>query len=253
MPAWKAESLRITGFGPSAANEPIEALWSTIAGSPPEQIEQRPKEGFSTAAGPFEGGILHLAYTPSRTDWIWSPSAGNPTASYTEISSIGDYAKSTSTFAKISKDWLARKPSLNRLAWGGVLLLPAADKEDGYEKLSGFLPSLKVDPTGSADLMYQINRPRNSKIIEGLRIIRLSTWSVAVIQSLSMQLTLTSGVAAATATAGATGPTFSACRLQVDINSAPDRQELLEADRVIQLLDEFILLANEISTHGDIP
>ncbi len=248
--AWKVEHLRVTGFTPSAEPEPIDALWAALVGALPDKIDQRPKEGITSALGSFEGAALALSHTRMRTDWVWSV-AIDPVAPPSEVPSIGEFEKSVKTFVRLAKEWLNRKPSTTRLAFGGVLVLPVANKEDGYKTVQGFLPQVKIDPVGSADFLYRINRPRPSKVVDGLPINRLSTWSVMMWQALSMQLTVSAGVTDTIVTSS--GPSISACRLEFDVSSDAARKEPIESGQTISLLDELTVLATEIAARGDVP
>lgn len=250
MPDRKAESLRVTGFTPATWAEPIDELWAAVVGAPPEQINQRPREATANVEGLFEGARLVLAREPKRTDWIWVVNVDG-TAPLKEFPAIGEFETVSKAFLTLVKTWLKRDLSLNRIAWGGVLVLPVANREDGYRTLGDFLPQLKIDPVGSSDLHYQINRPRTSKVIEGLRVNRLCRWSVALKQGMSIGLVLSPD--AAEAVGGPTGPGFSACRLELDINSDGARKEPFAANQLVPLLDEFVGLAEEIAERGDVP
>lgn len=234
----------------SAETEPVEALWTALVGSSPERIDQRPKEGITNVEGPFEGARLTLTRSPMRSDWIWIVES-DLTAPRIEIPSIGEFEKVDKTFLTLANQWLSRDQSLTRLAFGCILVLPVAGKEEGYKRLGNFLPQLAIDPVGSSDLVYQINRPRTSRVIDGLRVNRLSRWSVAISQAMSLQFSLSTG--AAEAVGGPTGPGLSACRLQLDINSDQTQTVPLRSDMLVPLLNEFVELAREIATGGDMP
>jgi hypothetical protein len=185
-----------------------------------------------------------------RTDFVWvvEQDASKP---HNEFQTIGEFGSASKTFVALAKNWLKRNVSLKRIAWGGVLVLPVASKEDGYKRLGSFLPQLKIDPSGSSDLSYQINRPRQSKVIQGLRVNRLCKWSVALQQRLSIGLVISP--TSAEAVGGPTSPGFSACRLEFDINSDAARKDAFAVDQVVPLLDEFVALASEIADRGDAP
>lgn len=248
MPDWRAESLRVTGFTPGPWAETEEDLWTAIVGAPPEQINRRPREATASVEGSFEGARLVLAREAKRTDWIWVVNLDVPLK---EVPAIGEFATASRTFLSLIKTWFKRELPLSRLAWGGVLVLPVPSKEAGYRTLRNFLPQLEIDPVGSSDLLYQINRPRISQVVANLRVNRLYKWSVASRQSMSLGLMLSG--AAAEAFAGATSPGFSACRLEFDINSDFARKDPFAANELVPLLDEFVGLSAEVATRGDVP
>lgn len=245
--AWMVENLRVTGFTVSEPAESAEDLWAALVGSPPERIDKRVREGATNVVGSFEGAQLALSRTRLRTDWVWLPEPGSPES----LSVIGDFEKIRDTFSTFAKKWLSRDSSFVRMAYAGILLSPVPSKEDGYTALNEYLPHVKLDPKGSSDFSYQINRPRTSKVVEGLRINRLSIWSVSFIQTMSMQFTLSAG--AAEAVASPTSPGHSACRLNFDVNSDLARKEPFPRKDIIPLFEELADLSREITVRGDVP
>lgn len=247
MQDWLVENLRVTGFTNLEPAGSAEDLWTAVVGSPPDRIDKRVKEGATNVVGSFEGAQLALSRTRLRTDWVWIPEAES--SEFPSV--IGNFEKLRDTFSALAKKWLSQDSSFIRLAYAGILLSPVPSKEEGYTALNKYLPQMKLDPTGSADFSYQINRPRTSKAIEGLRINRLSIWSVAFIQTMSMRLTLSTG--AAEAVASPTSPGVSACRLQFDVNSDPARREPFPSKNVIPLFEELAEFSREITVRGDVP
>ena len=248
MATWKVQNLRVTGFVPTIEPVRVDEVWSELVGAPAERVDQRPKEGVAAAMGPFEGATLTLSAAPQRLDLLWVVDE----SAAIERASIGDYGVIETPFIALAKKWLSRsKAPLNRVAWGGVMDLPAQSKQEGYKTLNGFLPDVKLDPVGSADFLYRINRPRPSKVLKGLRINRLSTWALVATRTVNLQ------VAAAVQPAGARttavlGPESNACRLQFDVNTDPTREEPFAQDVLPELLDELAGLAAEIADKGDI-
>ena len=109
--------------------------------------------------------------------------------------------------------------------------------------MNDLLPHVQLDPAGSSDFMYRINRRRQCKSgISSLAINRLSTWSVARIQDITMEAHRT-----------VPGPSSYVCRLELDINTAPEFKSALRKSSLTKLTDELIRLANEIASEGDKP
>lgn len=248
MSKWNVESLRLTGFTPATWPESAEDLWTAVVGVPAEQINQRPRESAAKVEGLFEDARLVIAREPRRTDFVWIVERQISTP-FKEYPSIGDFQTASKLFLSLAKTWLKRSSPLNRIAWGGVLVLPAANKEDGYRKVNGFLPNFKIDPVGSFDFNYQINRPRTSKTVAGLRINRLCKWSVAS----AARVMLVATQNPMEPIEASADPRFSACRLEFDINSDGEHKDALPNDQVVPLLDEFVKLAEEIADRGDVP
>ena len=93
--------------------------------------------------------------------------------------------------------------------------------------------------------MWQINRPRRSKVMGEVLINRFATWSVLRRD----ELQLVTGGASASATATATATAF-AVKLGLDIYSDPIMP--LPAESMERLYKELISSAEEIMERGDI-
>lgn len=110
-----------------------------------------------------------------RIDWTLIPGAQE---AHEGFLSVGPVAEALESFVPVVSKWLPLAPPLRRLALGMVLHDRVNAVADGYGRLADLLP-IKLDPIGSSDLAYQINRPRPSTAVPGLTINRLSKWSVA--------------------------------------------------------------------------
>jgi hypothetical protein len=153
------------------------------------------------------------------------------------------------TFQELIGRWLALEtsPAMTRLAFGAVLLQPVASVQDAYQRLGHYLPAVTLDPVGSSDFFYQINRRRDSTTgITGLKINRLSKWSAASLMAMMF-----------------TGspermlyhPDMSMffAQLELDINTTPDFQGELEKGQLQSVFSELVQLGCEIAEQGDIP
>jgi len=244
--AWLAESLRVTVFPSPAASFADQRWWEQLVGQPPETQTSQPRKGGRKDEGPYQDRKLVLDCETTRIDWHVLP-AGPPEESDHGFPTIGGYSEYLDMFSDLMRAWLDLEdfPAINRLAVAPILLQPVGSLPDGYQRLSEYLPSVQIDPHGSSDLVYQINRPRESRSrISGLRINRLSKWSVATIRL----FTLTGAGPSSRPEAQ-----HRACRLQLDVNTAAEFDGELPADGLIPLLQELMDLAGEIASHGDIP
>ena len=244
-PVWHAESLRLTAFWNADARVESQEWWAELVGRAPETRTSRPKAGEFLDQGPYEGGNLTLSIRPERVDWQLSPLIQEEEdPSFLEI---GPMSTSFPPFIDTMKRWLSKGAPITRLALGVVLHLPAPSKEKGYERLASFLKTVTIDPKGSSDFLYQINRPRKTTVgITELTINRLSIWSVAASKRFRV-------VASADGAETWNSPAAHSCRLQVDVNTPSDYKGNLPAAKLHPLLDELVDLALEISTKGDIP
>jgi hypothetical protein len=239
---WQVESLRITCFPSSAAKFNSENWWQDVIGEQPENTVVRSREGFRQDEGHVNGRRVVLGIQPNRFDWLM-----RFTGEEVELT-VSSFQDGLDSFLDLISPWVKVSPPLRRLAFGAVLALPVDDRTSGYERIANYLPNVKLDPIGSSDFLYQINRTRNSQLnIPELEINRLSKWSVVkqglaridILPDVSMSLFPSS-------------ETFS-CRLELDINTSADYKNDLPSDELTAVFHELIDLAREIASKGDIP
>ncbi len=237
---WQAESLRLTVFRLPTAVAP-ESLdwWKGVVGSEPENRVESPRINVRREDGLFLGGRLSLNVSPARIDWVLAAESKPEEVS----TGLGPVEEGVKRFMEALNGWLKLARPVQRLAVGVVASLGVPDRLSGYRAIQGFLQDVKLDAEHISDFLYQINRPRQSKVIPALKINRLSKWSV----SLSRTLQLIVG-AAPQASFG--GPEEFACRLELDINTAAEHEGELPT---LDVLPELVRLALEISDRGDIP
>ena len=246
--AWQVTNLRVTAFPsePPRIEEP--SLWTEVLGYPPEAVTSRPKAGQRKEEGEHEGRRLFLEVQPERIDWILTPLIKPAEDEPATLPLAGPFPEVLASFLKPVERWLPRCPETVRLAFGAVLAQPVENRRAGYVQIRQYLRAVDIDPDSSEDFFYQINRPRPSRVgIEGLRVNRLSKWSVLLFQRFSVTLEKSH----ISKVGYATGD--SACRLELDINTAPDLDLPLPHDGLSVILGELVDLAKEIATNGDVP
>ena len=134
-------------------------------------------------------------------------------------------------------------PPASRIAYGLALFSGPNDARSIYEVLRELLPHLQVED-GATDLRYQINRRRRSRVLGGTAAInRLSSWSIATMNSLSLELPTLK-------VAQAEGETT--IRLEMDLNTAPETTTA-PLQRAAEVFRELVELSREISQKGDVP
>jgi hypothetical protein len=239
---WAAESLRLSAFIRPGYPFKADEWWRLATGADAEIVESNTKQARRTESGPFGDDFLILQVTPGRADWILTDRPdleGLPTES--------NVLDRMDRFSGIGNQWLPSCPPLMRLAFGAVLHLPGTSREDSYHTLSNYL-DFDLDPKNSSDFRYQINRWRSSQVIEGMRVNRFCTWgSVHVIRA-AINIGPEVGVVAT-----ASDPTHHFCRLELDLNTAPECFQLLETDKLADVFAELVKMAKEIAENGDIP
>ncbi len=243
---WFAEALRLTAFPSPSAQIDTSTLWESVVGQKPDNQNIQPKLGIRQEDGLLEGGKLILNVQPARVEWLFT-TAYDQEANGPAFEQLPNFTTGLDIFIKVIDRWFVKSPLLSRLAFGAVLIIPVENRALGYEKITSFLPDIKIDPYNSSDFLYQINRPRESKQIKGLKINRLCKWSVAM-------TTLTQFVL---------GPRISPiaipesqrllARLELDINTAAEFSGELSSNQTESLFQELISLGKEIAANGDVP
>jgi hypothetical protein len=245
---WRVESLRVTVF-PSPTTRPDSTdWWPTLFGQPAEARVSRPRLLGYQETGSFERGRVILAVAPTRIDWNYVPGELAPDADGPDLLELGSLSEAIRPFFEVMSRWLPLAPDLQRLAFGAVVLSPAADTADAYRRLQHFIPAVRLDER-STDFLYQINRPRSSRLgIGGLQINRVTKWSVGLLQSVVVTITPT-GVQHIAQESQNT----SVIRLEIDTNTAPSFTGNIPRDRLLEIFDELAELAVEVAIRGDIP
>jgi hypothetical protein len=246
---WQVAQLRLTAFPAPLMKVPDIGWWENVIGQPPELRTFRPKSEELLEEGPFEAGKLTLNIQPLRIDWNFARAISNELLEE-DLPTIGEFPKVLENFFKPMQKWLSEEcPELGRLAFGAVLFLPVESRQAGYKRLSAYLPAIKLDPEESSDFLYQINRLRNSNVdIDGLRVNRLSKWSVFSYLRTLMHFNQRTG-----RSEQVLRPEVYACRLELDINTTADFIGTLSREKLTTVFEELIELGREIIEKGDIP
>jgi hypothetical protein len=239
--SWLAESLRLTAFTTAESDlTDLSGSWKAVVEDEPDAVESKPKEHLFQESGPFREATLTFRHLPQRIDWIMHL----PGATQGAWDAIGSYVDEIPPFAKLMKRWLAATQGIRRLAFGAVLLDPTKDREEGYKKVSEYLP-FTVD-LDARNFMYQINRRRTSRRgSPDLEINRLSKWSC--VERRTTHFLIGDPLAMNT-----DSPSLFAVRLEVDINTVPEYAGSIDPSSFADLFDECVELGSEIAEKGDI-
>jgi hypothetical protein len=245
--AWKSQQFRLTVFPSKVPDIPEPGWWVKLLGELPEEKSIKSKGLSQVESGRFREGRLELSTSAARIDWTYSAQVSGedePDLS-AGIPILGNFEASLEDFKTLAGQWLKEMcPLVSRIAFGAVLLQPVDTHEQGYELLKHYLPRLEIDPKGSFDFLYQINRPRVSKSgISDLRINRLSKWAVVGIQAHF----LTAGKSMIMDMGGF------ATRLELDFSTHQSFEGDLPVDRVPSIFDELVTLGEEVASLGDVP
>jgi len=247
---WQVQSLRLTAFPAPEKLPEAASWWRDLVGTDPELRESRPKSGELVEEGPFGKGRLILRIQPDRTHWVYTV-AGSPEEPASPLQTIGPYIDVQKAFIPLVEKWMSRPTIVARLGFGAVMVLPATSRQDGYKKLGSYLPALKLDPDGSSDFSYSINRPRPSRTgLPDLQINRLMKFSVAAWKMLRLSVSHGKVLVAPDSLAE---PDAIACVLECDINTSAEHPGEIPGPNLIEVFRELVDLGGEIATKGDTP
>lgn len=237
---WQTEGLRLTIF--RDRNEHGPGLLQRVIGTPPLSTQQNPQEGTVVEQAESDGNNLLMVSALGRLDWHIQPLL--PSQQTNEPLVLKFSTQTIPLLFKALGASLENPIQANRLALGVNLIQFVDSPRHGHEILAQYLHDVELD-TNSLDLMYRINKRRESRSIHGVDVNRLSTWSLEVLNTSSIQFNpVTSEVRVIN--------TQSHCvRLAMDINT-PEWPNTVTSSQLFSLLDEFYMLAQEIASHGDI-
>lgn len=249
---WRVETLRLTIFASKIPDLETIDWWEGLVNELPETKTVQPRSGTLQEVGAIKNGLCNLSLEcqAQRIDWHLTPIV-KAEEQIAEFPSFASLSEGLNLFKELLAPWLNdRCPEADRIAFGAILTQAVPTKEAGYELLGRFLPSVKLDPIGSSDLVYQINRPRTSRCdVPGLKVNRLSRWSVARLSGVMVQL----------AAGGKVSPqvvqvrnTVYAERVELDVNTFRESEEPLPADKRVTIFKELVELGVEIASKGDI-
>lgn len=211
-----------------------------ITGNLPDQVVSNPKIGTQEEICASGGVTTSLKYEPGRVDLVQQAQFPEDARTLEEIPNFGLFQERHAEFRHMCSKLFgvldAHNVRATRVAFGPELIQPVPDRRSGYVRLNALLSVVEVDPE-STDFIYGVNRHRMSTAIAGVRINRLSRWSVRRIDAKMPDLQI--------------HVSLSAVHVLLDINSIPDERRDFSAREAESLFGEFVGLAGEIARQGD--
>jgi len=250
---WLARGMRVTCFCAPQRSIDAASWWASVTGGEPDSSTVRPKIGAQVHEGALGEWRLALSVLPGRIDWrLSAPGPKSPESLDASLPpTCGPFPRAGQELLALAKRWsgLEDCPPSTRLAVGAELVQPVPDKAEGYRLATRYLgATMKIDPEGSSDLLYRINRSRACSIGDDtIPVNRLSTWSILRV----------TGQAVLDVTGRELGRVFTstafALSLELDINTGPEFSGELPAALFGEALDTLFDLATEIAVKGDVP
>lgn len=198
------------------------------------------EKGEINFVGEFKNKKLSLFVSPVKIDLTINPkeSVDLITAS---LMTIGTYDEAVTEINNLSEIWFKQEnfPPIRRIAFGIDLINKVNSRDDAYKAISQFLP-FRVDAKISSDFKYQINNFTTSKIIESLKINRLTEFNTI---KLNLRLVI----------ADQPSQMFEDthyCRLVLDINTDESFLKELNKDKILGLYQELVSHAEKITKEG---
>ena len=239
---WTLQSARLTAFPTTPLTFEEIKWWERVAGERPESTTI--DRNSVLQAGPIPGetrldGNLILVADHTRIQWQIQPKEEDAPP---RVQSLGDWQDAIVPFSELMRKWIQLAPPINRLAFGAVLLHPVEDTREGYASLQAFLP-FKID-LDSSDFLFQTNKRIQSDVDPAMPLNRLTKWSVARVQLLTMS------ASAMAPPIGRQETLLTASRLELDINTAPESADPLQPETLGALWDELCELGRKITEEG---
>ena len=247
-PTLLTESVRLTAFLTPGTQLGEPTWWSDLTGNQPETKTAKPSLNELQVIGPFGDRQLVLSAQLGRVDWLLTPKPSQSFEEPHQIASIGQFPESFASFEPLMVRWLAVPVPIIRLAFGAVVLQSVDQAAAGYRRLAELLPSVQIDPVGSRDFFYQINRPRASTFIRDLRLNRLSKWNVVLFQRVQFGVS----IPAPQVINSQAGNKLTATRIEVDVSTPEDSTAELPSEGRGDLFRELANLGSEIIRRGDV-
>jgi hypothetical protein len=240
--AWQLEFVRLIAFPTTPPALLEQNWWKELMGALPKDYVSTRKLEFREDCGSIQDReLLSLTVDLKRVVWEARPHAVvDKSGNYPTFD--GPFREKVAWFVKFLNPWLTTScPPLLRMAFSAKLLRPAANVKEAYQNLAAQLPLVNLDSNPN-DFLLQINRrKKKSDTVEGLAINRLSTWS-----KMNVEIVIESGKPFR-------WPDRCYSSLELDINTAPERSEILPIGLAFGIFQELSSLGLEIAEHGDIP
>jgi len=241
---WEAESLRVSLFsnGPTPVTDED---WRAVT-SQTESYNRQAIAGGYIFSGTFENSQLNFSGINKRVDFVQSPTLPPPSGPDVTLPTIGPWKATREKFVSFTSAWMnnANFPIL-RIAFGAVLLCPAKNRLTSYETLKALLSSVSVDPEKMRELSFRINWPTKSKVIDGLLVNRITSWSALELLFASLEL----GPTPSTTTRSG----VHAVRLEIDHSTDQSLSQPFDRGQVLPIYKELVSAASENAAKGECP
>jgi len=239
---WLTFGIRLSVFPVTPQEAPAD-LWEQVVGAMPEMDQNQPRQRMRIQSGSWRGGALQLTVSSDRFVWLAGPSTtpeGFPDFENWLTESV------VPDFSGIVRPWLTSvRFGVNRIGIGLHSLLFAQDRASAYRLLEELIPSVKIQPEATRDFLYQINRPKSSRVLH-IPLNRLMKWSALYLGLTQFAITPGQHVQPSPVL----GRQY--VSLDNDVNTPAEHLEALDEAQVGAIYDELVELAWENLEAGEI-
>lgn len=238
---WNIETLRVTIFVNDKLNpNQLEAWLQTVSENSPSKINKTPSSFLGVSRS--TEGFLETKWKANRLDVILSseiPQSNRTITTFSEVSSL--FGRFVDRIPEIGEFAI-----VDRLAIGLVLSFQVPSESEGLKILSPIIVGLNL-PGSARDFSYRINHPCESAVVSGLKINRLATWSVGMVQIIRIHVNQDGSQDQQTIK---TDPP--AIRLELDINTNEATPLKADQDQLKKLLNELKKIALGVASGGEV-
>lgn len=227
---WNVESLRLTLFVDDYKIN--KNLFLEITNNEPDNTSFRKIENIYQEEGFVDTNKLVVFQGLGRIDIVILKEPSSE--------SMRKLAEWIDIFSNILNNWINNTNlSVKRLAFASLLKIYTNNNINAYEIIEKYLPRIKIDKENSMDFSYQISRPKQSNVLNSLKINSFSKWSVLIVKSLIIN--------------NNNKTTYSEdkylCQLELDINT--DIENKQDLSNISEIFNELKEKAIHISINGD--
>lgn len=227
---WNVESLRLTLFVDDYKIN--KNLFLEITNNEPDNTSFRKIENIYQEEGFVDTNKLVVFQGLGRIDIVILKEPSSE--------SMRKLAEWIDIFSNILNNWINNTNlSVKRLAFASLLKIYTNNNINAYEIIEKYLPRIKIDKENSMDFSYQISRPKQSNVLNSLKINSFSKWSVLIVKSLIIN--------------NNNKTTYSEdkylCQLELDINT--DIENKQDLSNISEIFNELKENAIHISINGD--
>lgn len=248
---WRIQEYRYTIF-PSSPILPVDDLdqwWTALIGSNPVEFNRRPAEAYSVVVGSAKFGevdskvIIEQLIDRFHLRIQTAPLPPDPDFPWPVIGQLKDTVTIFNDLVGRCCNLPLWPNQISRVALGSTLLLPVISREEGYSVLSDLLHYVEIDPVGSENFAYQINRPKSTKFGNVNRLMHWMTTTMSGPIALKIEGTQVD-----------VQPTIEqkfAVKLAIDISTKIENADTIKAASQIEVYSVLLNLAMEIADRGD--